>query len=60
MKFVASNYAMGRAVKTIKIEAASFAAACREAERLMPSANGLPGTSRQAASKSRVIGVRHA
>jgi hypothetical protein len=57
-RYKASNYSMGRAVKTVEINASTHSEAMREAERLMPTANGLPGTHPQAAAKSRVIGVK--
>lgn len=59
MNFIASNYAMGRAVKTVQIEAPSFAAAIVEAERLLPGAHAGPASVGRG-GKTRVIGVRHA
>jgi hypothetical protein len=60
MKFIATNYAMGRSMKTIEFEASSLDEARRIAETQMPSAHGLPGTGQQAAATSRIIGIKYA
>lgn len=59
MLYIASNYSMGRAIKTVKIDAPSYQAAAREAERLMPTANGGPPSVGKS-GKTRVIGVKRA
>jgi hypothetical protein len=58
MLFKAVNYSMGNAVKTAKFEARSFEEARREAERLVPGANALPGSAPMAAAKAQVIGIK--
>lgn len=58
MTFKLANYAMGRAVETATVEAGSYDEAVRIADATFRGAHGLPGTVQQAASKSRVIGIR--
>lgn len=57
-EYVASNYSMGNKILTKTFTAWSNTDAMREAERLMPGANALPGSHPRAAAKARVIGVK--
>ncbi len=56
-QYTATNYRMGQPVTRATFRAWSDEAAIREATRLLPTPNGLPGTGRTAGRASTVIGV---